>query len=75
MFVLLTENGAAGHQHSSSAFWEHGVRRGGAGLRSRSESRPENHRGEPVLPGDTGGPAAGALYYQYIIISSEVTKS
>ncbi|CAK6984831.1 Hypothetical predicted protein, partial [Scomber scombrus] len=53
-----SSGGAAGHQCCSSAFWEHGVRRGGAGLRSRSESRPANHRRELILPRYPGSPAA-----------------
>lgn len=54
-----SSGGAAGHQCSSSAFWEHGVGRGRAGLSPGSESRSEDHRGEFVLPGDAGGSAAG----------------
>lgn len=50
--------GAAGHQRSSSAFWEH-VFRKWAGLSSCSQSGSENHRGEPVLSSDPGGSAAG----------------
>lgn len=57
--MFFAEGGTAGHWLSNSAFWEHCLWRGGAGLRCQPESCPENHCGEFVLPRHTGGPAAG----------------
>lgn len=64
IYLWPTESGAAGHQHGSDAFWDHGTWGWRSWRRARSEPRPENHRGELVLPGDTGGPAAGASLSQ-----------
>ena len=71
VYSLLAESGAADHEHSS-ACWGHGDRRRGAGLRPGPESRPENHRGEFILPSDTGGPAAGAFIVVIVCFSSQL---
>lgn len=44
---------------NSSAFWEHGIQRRGAGVCLRSQSCAANHHRESVLPCDPGGSAAG----------------